>query len=55
VNYAKSKGLVVSIVTNGVKLKENAEEIVRNKWDMILFLSMGLKRYMINAGTFQRH
>ncbi|UCC95267.1 MAG: radical SAM protein [Candidatus Omnitrophota bacterium] len=35
-NYIKQRGSVVSIVTNGVKLKECAEEIVRNNWDMIL-------------------
>jgi radical SAM protein with 4Fe4S-binding SPASM domain len=27
---------VATVVTNGVKLKECAEEIVRNRWDMIL-------------------
>ena len=35
-NYVKEKGMVVSIVTNGVKLKECADEIVKNSWDMIL-------------------
>ena len=36
INYVKKNGSVVSVVTNGVKLKECAEEIVRNGWDMIL-------------------
>ncbi len=36
VNYAKKKGSAVSVVTNGIKLKENAREIVENGWDMIL-------------------
>jgi radical SAM protein with 4Fe4S-binding SPASM domain len=35
-NYIKSKGMVLSVVTNGVKLEEEAEEIVKNGWDMIL-------------------
>ena len=35
-NYAKQKGGNVDVVTNGVKLKEYAEEIVRNQWDMIV-------------------
>ena len=35
-NYIKQKGCVLSVVTNGVLLEKNAEEIVRNKWDMIL-------------------
>jgi radical SAM protein with 4Fe4S-binding SPASM domain len=35
VNYMKEKGLSVQIVTNGVGLEKNAEEIVRNGWDMI--------------------
>ena len=35
-NYIKQKGCVLSVVTNGVKLAEAAEEIVRNKWDMVL-------------------
>jgi len=35
VNYMKKKGLSVQIVTNGVGLGRNAEEIVRNGWDML--------------------
>jgi radical SAM protein with 4Fe4S-binding SPASM domain len=35
-NYIKEKGCILSVVTNGVKLAEAAEEMVRNKWDMIL-------------------
>jgi len=35
VNYMKKKGLSVQIVTNGVGLEKNAEEIVRNGWDML--------------------
>jgi len=35
-NYVKKKGSLVSVVTNGVRLKECAEEIVRNGWDMLL-------------------
>jgi len=35
VNYMKEKGLTVQIVTNGVGLENNAEDIVENGWDMI--------------------
>jgi MoaA/NifB/PqqE/SkfB family radical SAM enzyme len=35
VNYMKEKGLTVQIVTNGVGLENNAEEIVDNGWDMV--------------------
>ena len=35
-NYIKSKGCIVSIVTNGVLLEKYADEIVKNKWDMVL-------------------
>ena len=35
-NYIKKKGSVVSIVTNGVLLEKYADEIVKNKWDMVL-------------------
>jgi len=35
VNYMKEKGLSVQVVTNGVGLEKNAEEIVRNGWDML--------------------
>ena len=33
-NYAKAKGSPVFVVTNGVKLQECAEEMVRNEWDL---------------------
>ncbi|MFC1709075.1 radical SAM protein [Candidatus Omnitrophota bacterium] len=36
VNYMKKRGSLVSVVTNGVKLKEHAQEIVKNSWDMVL-------------------
>jgi len=36
INYIKQKKSIVSVVTNGVKLKEKAAEIVKNGWDMIL-------------------
>ncbi|MFH1622661.1 MAG: radical SAM protein [Candidatus Omnitrophota bacterium] len=36
VNYMKQRGSIVSVVTNGVKLREYAQEIVKNSWDMIL-------------------
>jgi radical SAM protein with 4Fe4S-binding SPASM domain len=32
----KKKGSVVSVVTNGAMLEKYAEDIVKNKWDMIL-------------------
>jgi radical SAM protein with 4Fe4S-binding SPASM domain len=35
-NYIKEKGCVLSVVTNGVLLEKYAEEIVRNRWDMVL-------------------
>ena len=35
-NYAKTRGSSVFIVTNGVKLKEHAEEMVRNNWDLLV-------------------
>ena len=35
-NYIKKKGCVLSVVTNGVLLEKYAEEIVKNKWDMVL-------------------
>jgi len=35
-NYAKARGSSVFIVTNGVKLKEHAEEMVRNNWDLLV-------------------
>ena len=35
-NYIKEKGCVLSVVTNGVLLEKHAEEIVKNKWDMIM-------------------
>ena len=35
-NYIKQRKSILSVVTNGVKLKEYAHEIVKNNWDMIL-------------------
>ena len=35
-NYIKKKGMVATIVTNGVFLEKYADEIVKNKWDMVL-------------------
>lgn len=35
-NYVEKKGCLTTVVTNGVKLKEYAREIVENRWDMIL-------------------
>ncbi len=35
-NYAKARGSSVFVVTNGVKLEEHAEEIVRNEWDLLV-------------------
>ena len=35
-NYAKTRGSSVFIVTNGVKLQQYAEEIVRNEWDLLV-------------------
>ncbi|MFA5859703.1 MAG: radical SAM protein [Elusimicrobiota bacterium] len=43
-NYIKHKGCTVSVVTNGVRLKESAEQIVRNGWDMILVSLDGPKK-----------
>ncbi len=34
-NYIKEKGLTLQVVTNGVKLEEQSQEIVDNNWDMI--------------------
>jgi radical SAM protein with 4Fe4S-binding SPASM domain len=34
--YIKSKGCVLSVVTNGVMLEKYAEEIVADQWDMLL-------------------
>ena len=34
--YIKEKGCILSVVTNGVLLEKYAEEIVKNKWDMIM-------------------
>ncbi|MFQ5758430.1 MAG: radical SAM/SPASM domain-containing protein [Candidatus Bathyarchaeia archaeon] len=34
-NYCKKKGLIVQIVTNGVRLEETAKELVDNEWDMV--------------------
>jgi radical SAM protein with 4Fe4S-binding SPASM domain len=35
-NYIKQKRCILSVVTNGILLEKNAEEIVKNEWDMIL-------------------
>ena len=35
-NYAKARGSNVFVVTNGVKLEQHAEELVRNKWDLLV-------------------
>ncbi len=35
-NYIKKKGCILSVVTNGFLLEKCAEEIVKNKWDMVL-------------------
>lgn len=35
-NYAKKNRGIISLVTNGYKLKDHAEEIVKNRWDMVL-------------------
>ncbi|MFC1511877.1 radical SAM/SPASM domain-containing protein [Candidatus Latescibacterota bacterium] len=35
-NYIKEKGCILSVVTNGVKLAESAEDMVKNGWDMVL-------------------
>lgn len=35
-NYIKKKGSILSVVTNGVLLEKNAQEIVAHKWDNLL-------------------
>lgn len=35
-NYIKKKGCILSVVTNGFLVEKFAEEIVKNKWDMVL-------------------
>jgi len=35
-NYAKARGSNVFVVTNGTKLGQHAEELVRNEWDMLV-------------------
>lgn len=35
-SYMKEKDFMLSIVTNGIKLKENAEEIVDKQWDALM-------------------
>lgn len=44
VNYVKKKKCMVSVVTNGVKLEQYADEIVKNKWDMLLVSFDGPKK-----------
>ena len=34
--YIKEKGCIATVVTNGVGLEANAEEMVKNQWDMIM-------------------
>ena len=52
-NYMKEKGSVVSIVTNGVLLEKYAEEIVKNKWDMILVSFDGPKEIHDECRNFK--
>lgn len=35
-NYIKQKGCLATVVTNGVLLEKYAEEMVKNKWDMVM-------------------
>jgi radical SAM protein with 4Fe4S-binding SPASM domain len=35
-NYIKKKKCIATVVTNGVLLEKYAEEIVKNKWDMLM-------------------
>ncbi len=35
-HYAKKRGLTVFVTTNGVRLRECAEQIVAHKWDVVL-------------------
>jgi len=43
VSYMKEKKFIVSVVTNGVKLKENAEEIVDKEWEVLMLSLDGNK------------
>jgi radical SAM protein with 4Fe4S-binding SPASM domain len=52
-NYMKKKGSVVSVVTNGVLLERYAEEIVKNKWDMILVSFDGPKEIHDQCRNFK--
>lgn len=42
-SYMKEKDFILSIVTNGVKLQENAEEIVDKKWEALMLSLDGPK------------
>ncbi len=42
-SYMKKKGCVLSLVTNGIKLQESAEEIVENQWDALMLSLDGPK------------
>jgi MoaA/NifB/PqqE/SkfB family radical SAM enzyme len=43
VRYMKEKDFVISLVTNGIKLKENAEEIVDTGWEALMLSLDGPK------------
>ncbi len=42
-SYMKEKGCTLSLVTNGIKLEESAEEIVKNQWDALMLSLDGTK------------
>lgn len=52
-NYIKSKGCVATIVTNGVLLEKYSEEIVKNKWDMVLVSFDGPKEIHDKCRNFK--
>jgi radical SAM protein with 4Fe4S-binding SPASM domain len=52
-NYIKSKGLVLAVVTNGVLLEKYAEIIVKNKWDLILVSFDGPKEVHDKCRNFK--
>ncbi|MDQ7824427.1 MAG: radical SAM protein [Candidatus Eremiobacteraeota bacterium] len=43
VRYMKEKDFVISLVTNGIKLKEYAEEIVKTRWEALMLSLDGTK------------
>ncbi len=43
VSYMKEKDFIISLVTNGIKLKENAEEIVDRGWEALMLSLDGTK------------